>query len=161
MLLCAELLLRHLRLAIPDLVVKAYADDTAIVSRDIWRDGPMLAKIFKDFSATSGLHLSLRKCFFMPLFPDKLGTLRCQLRERIPIWADMIIDYKGKYFGFVMGSTESGWILDQTNEKVFGESTAMGRADTRVTNEHRRLQHFCVLGTALCFAAGAPPGLGE
>ena len=103
MLLCAELLLRYLRLAIPDLVVKAYADDTAIVSRDIWRDGPMLAKIFKDFSATSGLHLSLRKCFFMPLFPDKLGTLRCQLRERIPIWADMIIDYKGKYFGFVMG----------------------------------------------------------
>ena len=66
--------------------MRAYADDTAAVSEDIRRDGPVIAKVFEEFASFSGLELNLDKTVLIPLYHTDLHEVRDQLRHHIPEW---------------------------------------------------------------------------
>ena len=84
-------------------MVRAYADDTALVVEDIWTEGPTIARLFEQFEEISGLRLNLNKCIFIPLSPASHNTTRSLAREHIPQWLQMTISNKGKYLGYYIG----------------------------------------------------------
>ena len=87
----------------PNALVRAYADDTAIVSEDLKTEGPILAKIFHEFSQISGLHLNNGKCITIPLGTLDLEGFRQSRDTWIPTWNTMPICGSGKYLGYWIG----------------------------------------------------------
>ena len=82
---CADLLIERIRQKLPSAVVRAYADDTAVLVQDLWTDAPVLAAIFKDFEKMSNLRLNLNKTIVVPLFPlPSLSVAKGTLIERVP-----------------------------------------------------------------------------
>jgi hypothetical protein len=119
--IAADALLEKICTMIPEAVVRAYADDTAIVLTDFWKQAPLLASIFEEFGALSNLRRNYEKCVVIPLNPVGLrppgvlassqvspdeGPLRRlshDLKRLVPIWSNMTIDWAGTYLGFVVG----------------------------------------------------------
>ena len=99
----AELLADNIEHHCPHTMVRSYADDTAIVSEDIWQEGPVLARLFAEFQKISGLALNLRKCSFIPLYIDNHDNIQQQLQRIIPTWQHMEVTNKSKYLGFYIG----------------------------------------------------------
>ena len=65
-----DLLLRILSKRFPTLVARAFADDTAAVSADIFSDAAALLDVFRRYAAMSGLELNMRKTVIIPLVPE-------------------------------------------------------------------------------------------
>ena len=102
--ICAELLIERIRMEIPTALVRAYADDTAVLIQNLWTDTPVLARIFADFTNISNLHLNLSKTIVIPLFPQpNLSTVREKLTVLIPSWSAVQYEYSARYLGFTLG----------------------------------------------------------
>ena len=99
----AEVLLDKIEQQCPGTLTRCYADDTALVANDFWKEAPHLVKIFQEFSQISGLHLNLRKSFIIPLDEGELNAFQDRLAEQLPAWRDMQVARKGKYLGFFVG----------------------------------------------------------
>ena len=54
--------------SLPQAVIRAYADDIALVTHDLWDNAPTFGTLFKDFELASGLSLNIRKTVIVPLF---------------------------------------------------------------------------------------------
>ena len=65
---CADLLIERIRHKLPSAVVRAYADDTAVLVQNLWTDIPILARIFNDFGNMANLRRNLSKTVVIPLF---------------------------------------------------------------------------------------------
>ena len=63
----AELLLDMVEHKLSDVMIRAYADDTALVFKNFTRDAPKVAKIFEEFQKIAGLGLNLKKSVIIPL----------------------------------------------------------------------------------------------
>ena len=85
------------------MLARAYADDTAIVTDDIWRDGPKLMQIFEEFASFSGLCLNFQKSVVIPLSTKPLNDFRGQLVAKRPMWREMQVSSSGTYLGFAVG----------------------------------------------------------
>ena len=57
---CADLLIERIRTQLPSAVIRAYADDTAVLVQNLWLDAPILARIFEEFEKVSNLRLNLK-----------------------------------------------------------------------------------------------------
>jgi len=68
--LVVDILLRRIQKHLPDCTVRAFADDVAVVVKDVHRDMPILRKIFHDFGQISNLELNMPKCVLIPLWCD-------------------------------------------------------------------------------------------
>ena len=64
--ICADLLLAKITKELPTATTRAYADDTAIVIRNIQEDLPVLETIFKEYEELTGLKLNLKKTALVP-----------------------------------------------------------------------------------------------
>ena len=53
----AEVLLEKISEVCPDLMTRAYADDTAVVTPSFWKDAPKLQQVFSEF-ASLGIKIS-------------------------------------------------------------------------------------------------------
>ena len=60
---------------LPDSMVRSFADDTAMVAHNIWRDGTGILQTFDEFERMTHLKLNLSK-IFIPLFPSALAPGR-------------------------------------------------------------------------------------
>ena len=76
----AEILLDNIEARCPSTLTRAYADDTALVLEDLWKEGPTLANIFHEFSKISGLHLNIHKCIMIPLFQHDKNQLKHKIQ---------------------------------------------------------------------------------
>ena len=65
--LCGDLLLRRLDSALPQAVIRAHADDSALVTPNIWQDAPTFGNIFAEVLEVSGLALNVRETTSVPL----------------------------------------------------------------------------------------------
>jgi hypothetical protein len=118
--IAADALLEKICDAIPDIIVRAYADDTAVVLTDFWKQAPILARIFEEFGMLSNLRLNHDKCIIIPLNPtglhiNRLGTdevdsdmgplqrLKRDLNNHLSICKNMLVEWSGTYLGFAMG----------------------------------------------------------
>ena len=115
--ICAELLIERIRMELPTAVVRAYADDTAVLIQNLWTDTPILAKIFADFGNMSNLRLNLNKTVFIPLFPHPdLATVQSRLTHTTPLWNAVQFSYSARYLGFTLGP--------EADDKSWQEPTA-------------------------------------
>ena len=71
--IAAGALIEKICTAMPDVMVKAYADDTAVVLTDFWKPAPQLASILEVFGGLSNLRLNHEKCITIPLNPVGLA----------------------------------------------------------------------------------------
>lgn len=96
-------LLRCLKAKIHKAFPRAYADDTALVIRDLFRDLPTVRAIFDDFARVSGLRLNIPKTLIIPLGdwdPDQVAQALNQANDP---WKEIQCAHHGTYLGFVVG----------------------------------------------------------
>ena len=99
----AEFLLEKIEQEVAGVLVKAYADDTALVVRNFWEAAPILADIFKDFQQISGLRLNKGKSIVVPLSTTDLQEFANRKLDEVPAWGDMPVQSSCKYLGYMMG----------------------------------------------------------
>ena len=102
---CVDILLRRIcRILRPHELLRAYADDIALVLLDYQCSAGAISIIFKEFAEISALHLNIGKTVFIPLWPYQDEThIRRLLREDCPLWRNIHIDCKGKLLGIFVG----------------------------------------------------------
>ena len=102
--ICAELLIERIRMELPTAVVRAYADETAVLVQNIWIDIPKLARIFNDFGNAANLRLNLSKTVVIPLFPQPdLASVKTTITQSVPDWSTAQYSYNARYLGFSLG----------------------------------------------------------
>jgi hypothetical protein len=116
--LCGDLLLRRLHAATPDDLLRAYADDTALVAKDVWQSAAAFVPLFSEFASISGLALNLCKTVFVPLGDSSLASFREQLEHRFPGWGTANVRHYAEYLGFVLGPEGSGKTWCKALEKM-------------------------------------------
>ena len=82
-----DLLLRILSKRFPTLVARAFADDTAAVSADIFSDAAALLDVFRRYAAMSGLELNMRKTVIIPLVPEAPDSWGERFLTSFPQWS--------------------------------------------------------------------------
>ena len=109
--LVVDILLRRIQKHLPDCTVRAFADDIAVVVKDVQRDMPILRKIFHEFSQISNLDLNMPKCVLVPLWCDSLAAQKEFINEKLPDWCNITVADKGTYLGFDIGPSghTSNW----------------------------------------------------
>ena len=93
-------------------VVRAYADDTAVLVQNLWKDAPILAKTFEEFAQISNLSLNLNKTLVVPFFPQpSLSEAKATLSQIAASWSAAQFAYHARYLGFLMGpeAGNKGW----------------------------------------------------
>ncbi|MBM3946426.1 MAG: hypothetical protein FJ315_03360, partial [SAR202 cluster bacterium] len=101
--LCGDLLLRRLAARLPSDTIRAYADDVALVSRNIFGSCQIFGPIFEEFARLSGMVLNLQKTVFVPLSDGPLDHFRARLAGLHPRWSAAACRFWAAYLGFVLG----------------------------------------------------------
>ena len=99
----ADILLRTLERDCPDAIIRAFADDTAMVTPDFWKHAPKTQQIFDQYERLSGLALNMHKCVVIPIHICELQDFKTRLRDDIQRWATMTVASSGRYLGFQVG----------------------------------------------------------
>ena len=107
----ADLLLRRLHGQMPDILVRAFADDTAVVTPDFEKHAPLIMQVFNDFAKISSLHLNLHKTVLIPLWESCVSSVKDWLRASLPDWSDIEVAWGARYLGFIIGPDrgEKSW----------------------------------------------------
>ncbi len=98
----SDILLCRIALDLPDVLVRAYADDTAVVTKNIFADKQKLLKLYKQFGDLSGLKLNLPKTVVLPL-TDTLPAWKKKFRKNNHHWQKVEVALSSKYLGYEIG----------------------------------------------------------
>jgi exonuclease III len=96
-------LIRRMLREIPGVMPRMYADDTAVVVKDMACHLPLLYTIFQDLEAAANLNLNLKKCVLIPLGDRPLEGIPQALASICPRWVEMKPGHYGTYLGFAVG----------------------------------------------------------
>ena len=99
----ADVLLRKLAKAFPSQMVRAFADDTAMVVDNFHRYSEEIMRLFKEFGDISNLRLNLPKTVIIPLWPTSIKSFRTFLHSDRPEWNNVAISFAAKYLGYLIG----------------------------------------------------------
>ena len=101
----ADILVRALVWRIPPQlgIVRAYADDIAIVLCNAFIVLPALVVLYEKWELASGMILNKRKCVAVPLGWTSLESFSILLREYAGNWADFEVALCAKYLGVYIG----------------------------------------------------------
>ena len=105
-------IIRALLLRLPrSCLLRAYADDIAMVFCNFWVQAPCIAAMFMGIGSISCLFLESKKCVVIMLWKSNERACRTLLREMIPSWAAFGIADSGKYLGYLIGpgAGEDSW----------------------------------------------------
>ena len=142
--ICAELLIERIRMELPSAVIRAYADDTAVLVQNLWTDIPILARIFSDFGNMANLRLNLSKTVVIPLFPQPdLASVKATLTRSVPNWSSAQFSYDARYLGFFIGP--------EANNKSWKEPTTKFRQRAQAWSD-RQLGLYCTATSYNVFA---------
>ena len=98
-----DLMLRKLSALSPHDLLRAFADDTAMVTSNWWDIAASVQSAFEEFGTISGLILNLPKTVLIPLWPAPLENVKAELARRLPAWAAVEVARWGTYLGFATG----------------------------------------------------------
>ena len=107
-----EILLRKLELLDPRSLIRAYADDIAMVIYSFAASGRTIMWIFWEFATFSGLSLNLPKTSLIPLWFSDLDKMELEKRTRLPAsWWAVKLARSATYLGFETGpgKQDSSW----------------------------------------------------
>ena len=99
----ADVLLRRLDSHLQGTLVRAFADDTAVVTPDFEKHASTIMTIFREFAEVSNLHLNIQKTVLIQLWQSSAQTVRRRLAEKHPNWKDVEIAWQARYLGFSVG----------------------------------------------------------
>ena len=122
----ADMLIRRINRFLPDAVLRAYADDLAIVLADAPHAAPVLEVVFEEYAELSGLRLHHGKSVWVPLQCDPQEVTRRLLELHAPTWADFTIAFSAKYLGFYLGPAKHHLAWDKPIEKFLERALAWG-----------------------------------
>ena len=125
--IAADLLLRRLQRLLPSALPRAYADDLALISANVFQDLPLLRRVFADYARISNLHLNLGKTVLTPLWPASPQEVRTTVYDAVPEWASVKIQGHGEYLGFQLGPSASDSSWDKPLKKFIDRAAAWGR----------------------------------
>ena len=121
-----DLWLRRLRRAVPTSVVRAYADDIAILFRDLVPGLRAVMPVFLELAAVAGLHVNVQKTVVVPLGDQPLDAVRADLATACPGWGGLRLAYSASYLGFVLGPARGDATWDGPLRKVLDRAAAWG-----------------------------------
>ena len=101
--IASDVLPRCLKDKPPDCLIRAFADDTAIVTSDFVAHAVHVLSIFKEFAHISNLQLNLTKTVLIPLWESSQDVVRGWLRHELPAWQGVEIAWTAQYLGFYIG----------------------------------------------------------
>jgi hypothetical protein len=87
----------------PQSAIRAYADDIAIIVRNLWREGPAIAAMFELYKKATCLALKDQKCVVVPLWSYTPMNVRDMLLEILPIWSRFKVEDSALYLGLWIG----------------------------------------------------------
>jgi len=107
----ADVLLRRISTEFPLEILRAFADDTAMVVSDFFASAPRIKAIFDDFAAISNLFLNLPKTVVIPLWHCPIEQARLLIHSSCPTWEGVSVLECARYLGFLVGpgSVSGGW----------------------------------------------------
>ena len=99
-----DILLRRLQRLFPKSLVRAFADDNAMVVWDFPREGSGILHVYNEFSRFSGLKVNIPKTVVIPLWLSNLNQIRRTLiADSMPEWHLVALSYAAVYLGFAVG----------------------------------------------------------
>ena len=130
-------------------IVRAFADDTAVLFRDLSML-PGILDIFQTYGDISNLRLNLPKTFLIPLFsPDSLETARERARAMVREAAAMRIEWSAMYLGAKLGPEgfASGWM--EPLRKCYSRLAAWSAAHMGTLGGREDLPNLHLLGASI------------
>ena len=153
----SDILLARILEECPDMCVRAYADDTAVVTSDFWRDAPRLRRVFDEFAKLSGLHLNIGKCVIIPLTTTPLQEVRERLANDIPEWRNMQVAWSGTYLGFVIGPEKQDQSWHRATTKYQSRVAAWAKQGLGLQYDAMVYNTFAITTLAYIAQLEAPP----
>jgi hypothetical protein len=92
-----DMLLRKLAKLVPGSLIRAFADDTAMVMEDFWKSAELVHGTFREFGRISGLNLNIPKTTMIPLWTTPLAIIKNEVQWRCPSWAGVEVAGSGAY----------------------------------------------------------------
>ena len=91
--------------------LRAYADDNALILKNIFEAIPMLHQAFQKIGGATNLWLNGKKCVIIPLRRSGDRKIKDSIVFKESGWSDFLVEFKGKYLGYWIGpeARESGW----------------------------------------------------
>ena len=131
--LVMDILLRRIQDKLPEVVIRAFADDIALVIPDIEAAMPILQEIFHGAHKVANLELNMPKCVVIPLYLGTMESIGTDFRSRFPDWAAISVETKGTYLGMVIGpgAGQSSW--DKPLKKFLGVAKSWGKLGMGLT----------------------------
>ena len=115
--LVVDILLRRISREVDGVKVFAFADDIALVLRDVGNNLNTLSTIFQDLERIAGLSLNLKKCVLIPLWPSELSSVRTELARGFPFWANVQVEFSSTYLGVQIGPLADRGFWDKALRK--------------------------------------------
>ncbi len=84
-------------------MLRAYADDLAMVAKDLPNTALAFAPIFAEYAGMSGLALNLRKTVLIFLSEASMHAMREQLEVLLPGWGAVQVSHSSVYLGHALG----------------------------------------------------------
>ena len=114
----SDVLLRKLARQVPSALIRAYADDIAIVLRKRQDNIGTLEHIFDEYGVISGLRLNHDKYVWRPLTLKSEEESRQELADFAPSWSCFAIEGHATYLGFAVGPTRGQRSWDKALQKM-------------------------------------------
>ena len=99
----SDFYLRKLARRFPAAILRAWADDLAMVLPAGLRHLPAVQAFFDEFARISGLALNVPKTVLVPLDPVDLAAARTSIAAVVPGWAGTEVATAAKYLGVYVG----------------------------------------------------------
>ena len=104
-------------------LIRAFADDVAIVLKDILRSLRTIFSAFQTLAKATGMHLNIRKCVIIPLWDRGVFDTRRFVIDEVPELREIAIRLAAKYLGNFIGPEADilRWIsqLEKYRARVF------------------------------------------
>ncbi len=92
-------LIRRMQRESPDTFLRLYADDTAVIWKDVRKEASILQRVMQDLALAANLKLNIRKCVYIPLFQADEEDPVELLKMTVPHFQHMQCSSSGKYLG--------------------------------------------------------------
>ncbi|CAK0797853.1 unnamed protein product, partial [Prorocentrum cordatum] len=112
----------------PSLETRAFADDVAAVTPDLFVSAPALLSIFTDCGRISGLQLNLPKTCVVPLFRSDQATVLRDVLSSYPSRCCAQVAWRAIYLSFLLGPERGCETYDKALDKVLGRASWVGAA---------------------------------
>ena len=118
----ADLVLRRLQRLFPSALVRAYADDIAMILNNGLGNLRLLEHLLGEYALLSGLHVHHGKTVLVPLAPHSMDHIKALVVSEAPSWSDVRVKYSAEYLGFVLGLDCAAKSLKQSFKKLLGRA---------------------------------------